>query len=398
MRLKAIPAVLFTAASLASAASAQTVYEFTKIADTSGSLKSLSFQPAINNQGQVAFHANRLADECIYRGDGVSLTEIAKTGGGTFIKFLGVWPSINDAGVVAFEAAYAPSGKGIHVGDGSTTTQLAQTSDVYPDISDMPVISNSGRVVYGIKYSSGDWAIRSSKVGASTIEYAKENSGGFSGLTPTMPSINSNDEVVFRGYRGSPIQNGIHVDTGPTTVTVTDGMGLINDFGNAPDINSSGQVVFLGGVDGTPGSFSLYVGGVGETPVLAASKDVYSSSSFSTAEINNNGKIAFTAQVTATGAHGIFTGNDPAQDRVAMLGDPLEGSTITGILMGRNGLNDQGQVAFWAELADGRQGIFVATPVPEPSAMLMLGLGSLTALALFQRQRRIGRRPAPRPQ
>jgi len=390
MRLRVFPAVLFTVASLASAALAETVYEFTKIADTSGSLRSLSFQPAINNQGQVAFHAGRFSDECIYLGDGISLTEIAKTGGGTFIKFLGFHPSINDAGVVAFQAAYAPSGKGIHVGDGSTTSQLAQTSDVYPDISDWPVINNNGRVVYGIKDSSGRWAIRSSKAGASTIEYVKENSGGFSGLMPTFPSINSKDEVVFRGYRLNPTRNGIHVDTGPTTVTVTDGMNPINDFGNAPDINSSGQVVFLGGIDGTPGSFGLYVGGVGKDPVLAASSQIYVSPSFSTAEINNHGKIAFTAQVAATGTYGIFTGNDPLQDRVAMVGDPLDGSTITSLVMGRNGLNDQGQVAFSAELADGRKGIFVATPVPEPSAILMLGLGSLTAIAFFPRRRRIG--------
>jgi hypothetical protein len=251
------------------------------------------------------------------------------------------------------------------------------------------VISNSGRVVYGIQYSSGDWAICSSKVGASTIQYAKEHSGGFSGLMPTFPSINSNNEVVFRGYRLNPTRNGIHVDTGPTTVTVTDGMDPINDFGNAPDINSSGQVVFLGGIDGTPGSFSLYVGGVGETPVLAASNAVYNSAYFSTAEINNHGKIAFTARVTATGTLGIFTGNDPVQDRVAMVGDPLDGSTITGLVMGRNGLNDQGQVVFSAELADGRQGIFVATPIPEPSTTLMFGIGSLAAMALFQRRRRI---------
>ena len=34
----------------------------------------------------------------------------------------------------------------------------------------------------------------------------------------------------------------------------------------------------------------------------------------------------------------------------------------------REGFNDAGQVAFWASLADGRNVIALATPVPEPAA------------------------------
>jgi hypothetical protein len=330
----------------------------------------------------VAFYADRIGDSCIYRSEGTTLTEIAKTGVGA-IRLLGFRPSINDAGTVAFWAGYAPTGAAIRVGNGVTMTELVRTSDTRPDISDSPVINNNGRTVYGIKDASGNWAIRSSMAGGSTIEYAKDGSGGFSGLSPTMPSINSNDQVVFRGYYSPPPRNGIHVSTsGSSLVAITEGMGLINDFGNAPDINSSGHVVFEGGIDGTPGSFGLYVGGAGISPVLVAGSDVYVSASYSTAEINNHGEVAFSAKLASSGALGIFTGNDPIADRVVMAGDLLDGSSIESIVMGRNGLNDQGQIAFWAQLADGRQGIFVAAPVPEPGTIAMCVLGGLTAMAL----------------
>ena len=51
----------------------------------------------------------------------------------------------------------------------------------------------------------------------------------------------------------------------------------------------------------------------------------------------------------------------------------------------REGFNDAGQVAFWASLADGRNVVALATPVPEPAAAaVVLGV----ALAAMGRGRR----------
>jgi hypothetical protein len=74
---------------------------------------------------------------------------------------------------------------------------------------------------------------------------------------------------------------------------------------------------------------------------------------------------------------GIFTGDDLVNDRVITRGDTLFGSTVTGLSLFANSLNNNGQIAFTATLADGRQVIVRAngdnsSAVPEPN--LLLGL------------------------
>lgn len=87
------------------------------------------------------------------------------------------------------------------------------------------------------------------------------------------------------------------------------------------------------------------------------------------------------------GGYGIFIGSDPVTDKVIATGDPLFGSTVTDLRFG--GLNNSGQIAFLAELTDGTEGIFVATPVPESSEALgTLALGALGACYVLKRKRK----------
>ena len=94
----------------------------------------------------------------------------------------------------------------------------------------------------------------------------------------------------------------------------------------------------------------------------------------------------FLARLKAGGS-GIFTGPGPIADRVIAVGDPLDGSQVTGLLFNRFGLNDSGSIAFWAILADGRTGIYEAV-VPEPSSIVLLGLG-VGSVVLYARCRRV---------
>jgi hypothetical protein len=59
---------------------------------------------------------------------------------------------------------------------------------------------------------------------------------------------------------------------------------------------------------------------------------------------------------------------------------------VTAVGFGTQGLNDAGQLAFYFALADGRSGIAVASPIPEPSSALLLAAVGGT---LLLRRRRV---------
>jgi len=71
-------------------------------------------------------------------------------------------------------------------------------------------------------------------------------------------------------------------------------------------------------------------------------------------------------------------------DFIYRWGDPLLGSEVVATRFFQNGLNDAGQVAFEALLADGQAVVIRADPVPEPGS----GLVVVAAGALLLRRRR----------
>ena len=78
--------------------------------------------------------------------------------------------------------------------------------------------------------------------------------------------------------------------------------------------------------------------------------------------INTFGGIAFVATRAADDRRGIFIGSDPWNDEIIVEGDALYGSYIKDFGFSREGLNDQGQVAFWVEFENGEFGIYRADP------------------------------------
>ena len=85
-------------------------------------------------------------------------------------------------------------------------------------------------------------------------------------------------------------------------------------------------------------------------------------SDFDFVSINDNGVVAFRATLRAGGS-GIFTGPDPATDKVIATGDPLFGSQVKSVSISSRSLNDSGQLAFEATLADGRTVIAPGAPL-----------------------------------
>ena len=99
--------------------------------------------------------------------------------------------------------------------------------------------------------------------------------------------------------------------------------------------------------------------------------------------------MAFVAGFDA-GGYGLLLGDGLVTNEVIGVGDALFGSTVTGFSISPTSLNDRGQVAFAYGLAyglaNGTTGIAIATPVPEPSASLLLALSF--GLSLARRIRR----------
>lgn len=161
-----------------------------------------------------------------------------------------------------------------------------------------------------------------------------------------------------------------------------------------PSINDVGTVAFRAGLDA--GGEGIFTSSGGSITTIADSSGLFSS--FRSVSINNSGMLAFEANLDS-GGFGIFTGTNPIADKVVAIGDPLFGSTVTFLgAFGQEGLNDAGEVAFFANLADGTSGIFraesedISTPpetVPEPASTLgLLAFGALGAGAVLKRQQK----------
>jgi hypothetical protein len=139
-----------------------------------------------------------------------------------------------------------------------------------------------------------------------------------------------------------------------------------------PGINAGGTVAFIGSLNGVHGIYTtsdgFNVALVGTGPV----GDRYS--------LNDSGSVVYRRTLSAGAGSGIYIGRPGAFDRpVIEQGQALDGSTLGDALIWEESLNDQGQVAFWAWLSDGRQGIYRADP---PTAVSITASGSEGPIAL----------------
>ncbi|MBD2006027.1 MULTISPECIES: PEP-CTERM sorting domain-containing protein [Cyanophyceae] len=376
-------------------------FTFTKIADNSGSFSSFFEAPVINNQGTVAFRTS----EGIFTGNGETITTISNTtvsSQSAIRAFSDI--SINDEGSVAFNADLEPifimtgpeSGiqifrKGIFTSNGTTTNiirELATDGRTRVTI-DSPSINNQGTVAFsysflGTSESDDSTVVTTNGTTTTTIARGKApNVDDTLGLSVESNSLNDQGIVAFRrGLSGGG--SGIFTGNGTTTTTIADTNGIFSNVG-AASINNEGTVAFNADLDA--GGEGIFTGNGTTTNTIADTSGIFSN--FGAASINDAGIVAFLAGLDAGGT-GIFTGSNPLTDKVISTGDTLFGSTVTSLGFFREGLNNPGQVAFFASLADGTTGIFRADhqgvpgqppkDVPEPASMLgLLAFGTFGA-------------------
>ncbi|MBX3404317.1 MAG: hypothetical protein KF699_12980 [Phycisphaeraceae bacterium] len=97
---------------------------------------------------------------------------------------------------------------------------------------------------------------------------------------------------------------------------------------------------------------------------------------------NDAGAVVFARLGAANGGveriHYTDMFGGPLQTLVAV-GDPLLDSTVVELFFNPDGLNQAGDFAYGARLADGSTAIMIATGIPAPGAAALLGLGAIAA-------------------
>jgi hypothetical protein len=356
---------------------------------------------------------------------GTDFTIIADDTQPEFQAGFGTYPSISDDGTVAFAldldgGTYKSQGGNTAVRVGGSVTgdpfinrvgEIASrqhvdaflTTELYKTTTTgqlVPLIRNDSdfrtfgglhlsptgtAVFYARKnpVSPGHWGIYTA-TGAGAPSLVVDNLGIF-GNFGNGPTINSAGTVAFTGYKdvvNNTSEQGLYVGTAggngvTTTVLTADGSPLYQWDGN-PYINDRGQIAFKAYEDNTgePGIFVVNQDGTGLTTIARAGGIGGSGpySMFDSPVINDLGTVVFRGYLD-TGEHGIYAGPDPVAHKVIQEGDALFGSTLTNVLFLR-GLNNQNQIAFYFELADGRTGIAKArltasspTPTPTPTPL-----------------------------
>lgn len=345
--------------------------KFENVADSTQGLSDFSQFPAINNQGSVAFVATQNGtDQKVFKWDRRNLNAIATTAASPFTFFTDD-VVINDAGTVGFRASLSTGARavGIFTSDGLATRTIVNSTDQgFPGFGiGTPSINASGTVAFQA-FRSG---FRSNVIFTG-------NGGSLTPVLDTLTSdfetfgavaINGSGKIVFEGVQKDkssgiflvrPSQGGEGTNgMGPASVTdVVDS----NDhpdffqFGD-PVINNAGVIA-----DFAAGGITLEIFS-GNGKGITARNDP-SNNPFIDVEhpsMNNHRAIAFSA-FEANGDQDIFVELTGKAFLTPLLrtGDPLFGSTVTAVSVGRFAFNDHFQLAFEYELLDGRFGIAVA--------------------------------------
>ena len=302
--------------------------------------------------------------------------------------------SINDAGVVAYQgvaggvqgiytrAGRGPTGPGRPEAPRALATAADYTFFTFGTTS--PAINNDGMVVFYARAKDGSSEGLYTGPDPATDALAVRRTGGmFSEVNHDYTSLNNAGVVAFSGKLGTGEQGIFTAARGTSVRTVVTDAGPFSFFAS-PAINDAGSIAFYGETDaGVKGIFR------GPHPVadLVARQGTERGAPYLSVQgypdIGGDGTVVFNA-TRANNANGVYTGPDPVADRVLANGDMLFGSGVTFARVDRGGINELGQIAISYRLADGRSGVVIATPVPEPG---VLTAAALAAGCLLRRRR-----------
>ena len=350
--------------------------------------------PILNENGTVAFSGSTAGGSTgIYTGSGGALTTIATTlqaapGLTASISSFSTNIALSDSGSVAFNATTTTTSgsvTGEYGGSGGTLTAIATTLQTAPGTGAVfgtisaPVLNNTGSAAfqeqngsaYGIYAAFGNTLTTV----ATTLQTAPEIGGTFTFFS-LNPALNDNGTVAFLGVAGTA--RGIFARSGGVLTaiasTARQAPGFAGNFTtfSDPALSNSGIAAFRGVVSGGQG---IYTGTGGALQTIAITGQAAPGvggtfSGFGKPTVNDLGTTAFLGNVAGgSGSSGIYLGDGQQLITVAFLGQSLAGSTISSIIFtggsdrgGNTQLNNNGQVAYRAQLTNGASAIQLFTP------------------------------------
>lgn len=365
-----------------SPAHAASGYVFTKVVDSVAddfNPQTLRIScPSINTRGDIAFKSDRgAAEDGIYRANaGGGITPIFEVAPGSGALIANGNPSMNDSGQVSFAASPSTGVQTILRGDGTTLTTIARTGTqrmAFASFGNNTSINDAGEVAFDGRLGSGARGLFSGAGDATTTHYLNTADVSVDGnparfnATEDRPSINNLGDIafldeiqgtfrqdIFRGQEGSFTT--ISASNPPSAAT-------------PPLLNNGGTVAWQTEfIDETGFAVRAIVTGDGTGPNTTVVDSSGPFNIFHSYALNNAGAVAFSATMDSDelGIPSIFVGPNPKKDRVIGPGDKLDGGTVAGLRFCEEGLNDSGQLAFVAEIEDRngdvRVAVFRASP------------------------------------
>ncbi|MDH4023696.1 MAG: hypothetical protein OEV14_11285, partial [Gammaproteobacteria bacterium] len=394
---------------------AKAAFRITPVQNTRGDLAQIGI-PSINELGDLAFSGEFELDghRGIFRVTGSTRTTIA-TNDGELLAF-GEPPAIDGAGVVTFVADRDDGGRSILSGSGGALTTVARTGmDGITDIVPFVTGNESGEVLFAATAIPGN--------GTSGRGLYRVQDG-----IRTLMIAETFDHLVY-----GPIRDDFAIDNASTIY-------FENQWSGFSRISQTRTVPFYFDVVTTQSSCAgrvfaavelLSAGPLGA--VFYGSEEggrrgIYlqnRAGNCATAIADNSGPLDYFPQAAASldetgtthvaywalpdaGNSVIFAGPIGQPEAVIAVGDPLNASTVVELFMGRQAFNRSQQLAFWARLADGTTGVYIAEPESgggggggriDAPTVLLLAIGAARrwrrqSLIRPGRDRRLGSGPA----
>jgi len=339
-------------------------YKFTKIADIPSTNNYL--QPAINSSGHVAYGTDYDGTRynSISVGNGKETPQILTQN----FSFSGIGEyalrssTLNDDGYVAFIGIDTNTGiEGVYKTNGSDSVLIYEiTGGMYHGPVD---INNHGNVAFLVPTSGGNIVYLGEGLELTTLIDTSQNE--LEGLG--YPRLNDNDAIAISSNYDNASAGGLFKTDGSTITSVAlntsaDPQSEFNSF-SLGGINNNGEVAFGGWLNN--GEIRAFTGdGTAIKEIMNTEDNLFSNNTgLSNIAINTNGMVAYMFGKPEGNGWGIYTGPDPKLHKVVADGDRFLGSPVSSLFMGVNGINDYGQIAFFASHGIMEKAVFRADPI-----------------------------------